>query len=77
MPEPGITPADAASAGTLEAGVEAGGDQPSAEAPARTNWFFYGLGLSLQTFLWFLLFLALVVAVAVGGELTEFRYVGF
>ena len=31
------------------------------EAPARTNWFFYGLGLSLQTFLWFLLFLALVV----------------
>jgi hypothetical protein len=47
------------------------------EAAGRTNWFFYGLGLSLQTFLWFLLFLALVVAIAVGGELTEFRYVGF
>jgi hypothetical protein len=74
MPEPGITPADAAvPAGTPKAGA----DQPSAEAPARTNWFFYGLGLSLQTFLWFLLFLALVVAVAVGSELTEFRYVGF
>jgi len=47
------------------------------EAPERTSWFFYGLGLSLQTFLWFLLFLALVVAIAVGSELTEFRYVGF
>ena len=47
------------------------------EAAGRTNWFFYGLGLSLQTFLWFLLFLALVVAIAVGSELTEFRYVGF
>jgi hypothetical protein len=42
-----------------------------------TNRFFYGLGLGLQTFLWFLLFLAIVVAVAVGNELTEFRYVGF
>jgi hypothetical protein len=50
---------------------------PAAEAPERTNWFFYGLGLSLQTFLWFLLFLAHVVAIAVGSELTEFRYVGF
>ena len=59
----------------------ADGAEPTADAVAgaseRTNWFFYGLGLSLQTFLWFLLFLALVIAVAVGGELTEFRYVGF
>ncbi|MEE4274641.1 MAG: hypothetical protein V2J16_02060 [Thermoleophilia bacterium] len=39
--------------------------------------FFYGLGIGVQTLLWFLLFLAIVVAVAVGGELTEFRYVGF
>ena len=38
MPEPGITPADAASAGTLEAGVEVGGDQPSTEdRRARTG----------------------------------------
>jgi len=74
MPEPGIAPTDAAApAGPLEPGD----DQLPAEASAHTNWFFYGLGLSLQTFLWFLLFLALVVAVAVGGELTEFRYVGF
>jgi len=43
----------------------------------RTRWFFYGLGLSLQTLLWFLLFLAIIVAVLVGGQLTEFRYVGF
>jgi len=42
-----------------------------------TRWFFYGLGLSLQTLLWFLLFLAITVAVLVGGKLTEFRYVGF
>jgi hypothetical protein len=43
----------------------------------RGQWFYYGLGLSLQTFLWFLLFLAITVAVLVGGKLTEFRYVGF
>jgi hypothetical protein len=50
---------------------------PDTEPAQRTSWFFYGLGLSLQTFLWFLLFLAIIVAVLVGGELTEFRYVGF
>jgi hypothetical protein len=41
------------------------------------SYVFYGLGLSLQVILWFLLFLAIVIAVAVGGQLTEFRYVGF
>ncbi len=46
-------------------------------AKPRTQWFFYGLGLSLQTLLWFLLFLGIVIAVLVGGHLTEFRYVGF
>jgi len=50
--------------------------QDAAERPPA-RWFFYGLGLSLQTLLWFLLFLAITVAVLVGGELTEFRYVGF
>ena len=56
-----------------------------ADAPAqkddasepRSHWLFYGLGLSLQTLLWFLLFLAITVAVLVGNKLTEFRYVGF
>jgi len=43
----------------------------------RLRWFFFGLGLSLQTLLWFLLFLAITVAVLVGNKLTEFRYVGF
>jgi hypothetical protein len=43
----------------------------------RLRWLFYGLGLTLQTFLWFLLFLAITVAVLVGHHLTEFRYVGF
>ena len=46
-------------------------------AEPRGHWFYYGLGLGLQTFLWFLLFLAIIVAVLVGGKLTEFRYVGF
>jgi len=46
-------------------------------AEPRARWLFYGLGLSLQTLLWFLLFLAITVAVLVGNKLTEFRYVGF
>jgi hypothetical protein len=37
----------------------------------------YVLGLSLQVVLWSLVFLALAVAIATGGHLTEFRYVGF
>jgi hypothetical protein len=52
----------------------ADGERP---AESKGNWFYYTLGLSLQTFLWFLLFLAITVAVLVGGKLTEFRYVGF
>ena len=63
---------------------EAGGDKRPSEGAdgspttkSRGQWFYYGLGLSLQTFLWFLLFLAITVAVLVGGKLTEFRYVGF
>ncbi len=56
-----------------------GGAAGEEQAPrvTRLSWLWYGLGLSLQTFLWFLLFLAIIVAVLVGGKLTEFRYVGF
>ena len=57
-------------------GPAEGTQSPEPAAP-RTNWFYYGLGLALQTFLWFLLFLAIAVAVLVGNKLTEFRYVGF
>ena len=63
-----------------EAGAEqgpAGGTERPEPAKPRAQWFYYGLGLSLQTFLWFLLFLAITVAVLVGNKLTEFRYVGF
>jgi hypothetical protein len=63
-----------------EAGTETRPDEGSESPPSdepRWHWFYYGLGLSLQTFLWFLLFLAITVAVLVGGKLTEFRYVGF
>ena len=55
---------------------EAGPPLDADERPP-TRWLFYGLGLGLQTLLWFLLFLAITVAVLVGGQLTEFRYVGF
>ena len=37
----------------------------------------YVLGLALQVLFWFLIFLAIAVAVGAGGHLTEFRYVGF
>jgi hypothetical protein len=37
----------------------------------------YLLGLAVQVFLWFLVFLGLAIAIGVGGHLTEFRYVGF
>jgi hypothetical protein len=62
-----------------EDGVEKQPENGKETQPAepRGHWFYYGLGLSLQTFLWFLLFLAITVAVLVGGKLTEFRYVGF
>ncbi|HEY5490275.1 MAG TPA: hypothetical protein VIK25_03690 [Gemmatimonadaceae bacterium] len=55
---------------------DTGDARPTGPEP-RLHWLFYGLGLSLQTFLWFLLFLAITVAVLVGNRLTEFRYVGF
>jgi hypothetical protein len=76
MPESDVGMTEAA-AGTRAADDAGPAAETAAEAPVRTSWFFYGLGLSVQTLLWFLLFLALVVAVAVGSELTEFRYVGF
>jgi len=67
-------PTDEPRAATGGPGATAESADPSGPAEHR---FFYGLGIGVQTLLWFLLFLAIVVAVAVGGELTEFRYVGF
>ncbi len=74
---------EAADSGTTISSAGAGPDGP-AGAAAETGkprgvaaWCWYLLGLALQTFLWFLLFLAIVVAVLVGHQLTEFRYVGF
>ena len=58
----------------FDEGAEA---RPTTTPGPRRLWFYYGLGLSLQTVLWFLLFLAITVAVLVGNKLTEFRYVGF
>jgi hypothetical protein len=63
-------------AGTEQTPAAEGTETPEPAKP-RAQWFYYGLGLSLQTFLWFLLFLAITVAVLVGNKLTEFRYVGF
>lgn len=60
-----------------DAGAGAAANEATAPPAAGEHRVFYVLGLGVQTLLWFLLFLAIVVAVAVGGELTEFRYVGF
>ena len=59
--------------------ARAGEASPVDDTPhvSRATWLYYGLGLSLQTVLWALLFLAIFIAVMVGGKLTEFRYVGF
>jgi hypothetical protein len=62
--------------GQFRAAPDGIGATPGPARPAEHR-VFYGLGIGVQTLLWFLLFLAIVVAVAVGGELTEFRYVGF
>jgi len=64
-------------AGPGKTGHDDAGPPQDADERPPARWFFYGLGLSLQTLLWFLLFLAITVAVLVGGKLTEFRYVGF
>lgn len=77
MPEPLREEGTAGTSGELPAGGSAVAAESPAGGAGRTNWVFYGLGLSLQTVLWCLLFLAIIVAVAVGGHLTEFRYVGF
>jgi hypothetical protein len=70
--EAGPVPIDSAAADRVAA------ERPPPAAPvARTIWPLYVAGMALQTILWFLLFLAIVVAVATGGHLTEFRYVGF
>ncbi len=74
MPEPGGGPGQPEELSGASGHGESG--EPPA-APTRGHCFYYGLGLSLQTFLWFLLFLAITVAVLVGNKLTEFRYVGF
>ncbi len=73
----GIAPAPDSAHGSGAA--PAGEASPAPDAPhvSRASWLYYGLGLSLQTVLWALLFLAIFIAVMVGGRLTEFRYVGF
>jgi hypothetical protein len=80
MPE-AVPEAPAGEAGAAAAAAtdepRAAVDEPAGPAEPAGHRFFYGLGIGVQTLLWFLLFLAIVVAVAVGGELTEFRYVGF
>ena len=77
MPEPG---SEEMTAPAVESPAATGAEataQPDDAAEPRGHWFYFGLGLSLQTVLWFLLFLAITVAVLVGNKLTEFRYVGF
>lgn len=69
MAEASVAPVEFAAEPRAEA-VEATADEPLRKLP-------YVLGLVLQIVLWMLVFLGITIAVLVGGELTEFRYVGF
>jgi hypothetical protein len=69
MAEAPAAPVEIAAEPRVEA-VEATADEPLRKLP-------YALGLALQVILWMLVFLGITIAVLVGGELTEFRYVGF
>jgi len=64
------TAAASAGPGAADAGVE-----PARAARLFRGW--YVLGLSVQVVFWALIFVGLITAIAVGGHLTEFRYVGF
>lgn len=75
--EPGGGVREATAGHSRDAGAGGAVNETTVPAAAEEHRVFYALGLGVQTLLWFLLFLAIVVAVAVGGELTEFRYVGF
>jgi predicted GNAT superfamily acetyltransferase len=55
----------------LIAGTHAGGMTAGSFEKGRM------LGFGAQVLFWCLVFLALAVAIATGGHLTEFRYVGF
>ena len=79
MPEAGGGMAPAPDSAHERGAASAGEAAPAGDTPhvSRAAWLYYGLGLSLQTVLWALLFLAIFIAVMVGGKLTEFRYVGF
>ncbi len=84
MAEPTAPPAAAPDAAAPSARLApAVGDGRAAVAgsgaPARRRSLraAYVLGLALQVLFWFLIFMAIAVAVGAGGHLTEFRYVGF
>jgi hypothetical protein len=49
--------------------------EPAAAESRYRGW--YWLGIVLQVCVWTLIWLGIAIAVGVGGELTEFRYVGF
>ena len=48
-----------------------------AVAPGSRYRGWYWLGILIQVLVWTLIWLGIAIAVGVGGELTEFRYVGF
>jgi hypothetical protein len=83
--EPAVTPATDAGTGALSPDVPASltddssatvvqSGRTAARASVRVA---YVLGLAVQVLFWFLIFMAIAVAVGAGGHLTEFRYVGF
>ena len=55
--------------------TESAADEPTAAGPRYRGW--YWLGIVIQVCVWTLIWLGIAIAIGVGGELTEFRYVGF
>jgi hypothetical protein len=70
-------PAPKASGGVPANAAAADGAADVEESAGKSYRGYYVLGLVVQVLVWALIFLGIVVAIAVGGQLTEFRYVGF
>jgi hypothetical protein len=73
----GVAGQSAAGQATADGSAAAGRREEVAGHRRRAVSAAYALGFGAQVLFWCLVFLALAVAIATGGHLTEFRYVGF
>ena len=75
-----VAPADTSGSAAQGAAAGTGEAVGTGETVRGVPWTVRGAfvaGLTVQVLFWTLVFLGIVTAVAVGGHLTEFRYVGF